>query len=538
MSLLRAAYNHLHDYRAAWALIVLSFTFFSSQHSEFAQKALKFRYLLHAVTGFGLVLSMTYALAAVLYLIYPNYLDHGEASVAAISWLGFHGAPIYPNWRSGDIYGLPYGPLLFVANGATLLLFPTIFGSKLAGWSAIIIASFLIYVILRVRATDRNMPFLLWMNAIVLFSFFHGPSYAFWNRPEPFLILLSTLTIVAAQTLPGSAAAIAIGILSGLAADFKLPQALCAVPAALAVGGAANSWKNRRSLAMLFLLGATIVSLPFLLNFNGQAAINGYISILLMVSGRGLSLNILKDNVLFALLLMAPIFLVCRIRSPIYLEAFDSWLVLGLAVSLTMVTIITAVPGAGPYHLMPFIPISIYALLSVLEAPTSQQTISVTRRETATLILISFLVCYAPGEIAWTKNFVREFSQLDTEYKKINELKAFSQQHPQAEVGPSDFNHLRDTFYRAITVFQGGPLHIDFTTTWTDLAYAGVPETRIIDFLQRCEISTWLFPLGAPFTIKNYYTKGPLLSEEFRRVFFANYKLVQEGKFYQVWQCR
>jgi hypothetical protein len=80
-------------------------------------------------------------------------------------------------------------------------------------------------------------------------------------------------------------------------------------------------------------------------------------------------------------------------------------------------------------------------------------------------------------------------------------------------------------------------LHVDFVG-WEDLAYAGVPETRIIGFLKRCEIQVWFLPEGDPFTMENYYKKKhPLFSDDFRQTFFANYKLIQKGEFYQVWKC-
>ena len=327
---IQAIYDHLHDYRAGWGLLVLCFIFTVYRYNALPQKALSSKHFLHFLYGLGVALVLTYVLAAVLYLIYPNYLNQSEASVAAVSWLAIHGAPIYPDWRSGDVYGLPYGPLLFITNGATLLLVPSILGSKLAGWVAVVSALPLLYFILRSKGTDRRVSFLLCLAAIALLSSFHEHSHAFWNRPEPFLILLTTLTLLAAQQLPTSAAAIAIGILAGLAADFKLPQGLCAMPAALAVCGSGNSWKTRCSLALLLLAGLSVIALPFLVSFRAEATIEGYISLVLTVANHGWSAGVLKDNVLFGLTLLAPIFLVRCLRGPMFLKPFRvlaiSWL--------------------------------------------------------------------------------------------------------------------------------------------------------------------------------------------------------------------
>ena len=85
--------------------------------------------------------------------------------------------------------------------------------------------------------------------------------------------------------------------------------------------------------------------------------------------------------------------------------------------------------------------------------------------------------------------------------------------------------------------FSREALSIDFAA-WMDSKYAGVPEEHIIRFLERCEVPTWIVPVGAPFTLLNLYTGLPLVSDEFRRTFFANYKLAQFGQAYQVWVCR
>ena len=316
--MLSVIYDQFHEYRAGWALGVLCVIFLSHRYLAPARTVLKSRRLFRIAVGLGVILTLIYALAAILYLIYPNYIDHAEATVAAISWLGLHGHLIYPNWETGDIYGSPYGPLLFVANGTMLQLCPTIFGSKLAGWTALLVALMLTYIALKTKAShDRGVPFLFLMSVVASFSFFHAYSHAFWSRPEPFLILTSILTIISALKLPGAAAATAIGILAGLAADFKLPGALCAAPAALGSLGAGTAWNDRLRLAMLAAMGAAIAAVPFCLNFgSGGPTIKGYVSTILIVAKHGWSLNFLIGDLLFALLLFAPIGFAWYFRRP------------------------------------------------------------------------------------------------------------------------------------------------------------------------------------------------------------------------------
>jgi hypothetical protein len=126
-------------------------------------------------------------------------------------------------------------------------------------------------------------------------------------------------------------------------------------------------------------------------------------------------------------------------------------------------------------------------------------------------------------------------SQIERE--KIIELQKYLAAYPDAQIGISDDGHYSDTYYRIFSVLQGHPLRIDFAA-WEDLAYVGVDEKNVIRFIKGCEVPTWILPLGAPFTKLSWYTKQPILSDDFRRIFSMNYRLIQMGQAYQVWGCR
>src|SRR5262249_19000624 len=156
----------------------------------------------------------------------------------------------------------------------------------------------------RAKASDRVTAFLFFIIVIAHFSVFRGAAYPFWNRPEPFLILIGVLTIIAAFKLPKMAAASTIGVLAGLASGYKVHGALYAVPAALAVCGAGNTWKDRIGLVTLATIAAAIAfSFPFLAGLEGT--VEGYRSVLLMTATHGISLRQLKENLLFSLILLS-----------------------------------------------------------------------------------------------------------------------------------------------------------------------------------------------------------------------------------------
>src|SRR5215469_11972250 len=116
-------------YRVVFAFGLFLLLLLCFRYSRNTRAALKSRQLFWIVAGVGLVCALTYALIATLILLYPNYVNEFETSVAIVSWRGIHGYPIYPDWRTENIhdlfFGAPYGPLLFMTNGAVLHFIPT-----------------------------------------------------------------------------------------------------------------------------------------------------------------------------------------------------------------------------------------------------------------------------------------------------------------------------------------------------------------------------------------------------------------------------
>ena len=96
-----------------------------------------------------------------------------------------HGHDLYPTWTAGDIYGLLYGPIIFLINGAALLLSPTIFGSKLTGILSVGVVLGTTLIISK-QKTDSNLTSLIMLASQVMLFVSFGQS-TYWNRPEPFL---------------------------------------------------------------------------------------------------------------------------------------------------------------------------------------------------------------------------------------------------------------------------------------------------------------------------------------------------------------
>jgi len=105
----------------------------------------------------GVLVIGVYLIKLASYLLYPNFADHVEATVASISWLGMHGREFYPNWVVDDIYGLVYGPVLYLVQGLLLLIVPTITALKIMGVVSLLLAFVLTFMVVKHKVADSNL---------------------------------------------------------------------------------------------------------------------------------------------------------------------------------------------------------------------------------------------------------------------------------------------------------------------------------------------------------------------------------------------
>ena len=482
--------------------------------------------LLGFSVAFAVVVTAVYPLELISYIFYPNYSDHLEPTVASIAWLGMHGHPFYPDWATEDVYGLLYGPVLYLTDGLALLIQPTLTASKIPGVLSLVGALSVTLIAILKRGAGW-LTSLLFLSALILLLVPFNTS-AYWNRPEPFLTLLSALGLLAATRLRPLAAVSVIGVLAGLAAGFKLNGFLYLMPTALLTLARAETGLERLTLTIVGTACAIVFALlPFVWN---QISIVGYMQYLTMASHHGLSETLIKKNVLFAFDLLAPIAVIWFLRKP-DLTGPDIIFLTGLCASMLMMIIVGGKAGAGPHHLIPFIPLCLYGAVIVLKPAESRAG------RTSAIVYISLFLAYGPGYLLNLWQAVNLHSSSTVELEKIAELQQDLNAYPKAQIGVSDYQHYSDSSYRILSVLKGRALRVDFAA-FMDLSFGGVREENVARFISRCEVPTWILPVGAPFTLLSLYTNAPLLSDDFRRTFYINYKLVQIGRAYQVWQCR
>jgi hypothetical protein len=481
--------------------------------------------LLYLATAFGVIVISLYLLTFAVYLIYPNYVDHGQPTVASIGWLGTHGQSIYPDWVKEDVYGVQYGPVLYLINGLVLALSPTLAASKLAGVLCLIAAFCLTSIVIK-KLTNNTLATFFVLSSFVMLCVPFGP-YPYWNRAEPILMFISAFSLLIAFELPPLAAATVIGVLAGLATGLKLHGLIYVAPTAVVAFARAESQRERIAVAIVGVACAiVVVFLPF---FSKQASVEGYLRYLIISTHHGMSPFLILQNLQFALLLVIPIIALWFWRRPA-LNPPELWMLAVLGTSIAITVVIAGKPGAGPHHLLPFVPLCLYAIIISVGAPTAES-------RAGAIMFIFVLLVFGPDYIVNTRYTKSLFLNSRAERDKIAELGTYLKAFPEAQIGVSDDEHYSDTFYRIFSVLDGRPLHVDFAA-WMDLQYGGVPEKHIIRFLKGCEVPIWILPLGTPFSKISWYTNLPMLSEDFRRTFSTNYREIEIGQAWQVWGCR
>src|SRR6516162_3778802 len=322
--------DHQHQLVIAYlCLAALSWKYWVELHPTVRTVAIDIAGALAVFTVSG------YISTIVFYLLYPNYFEHGQPIVASISSLWMHGHELYPNWATDDVYGLVYGPLTFLMNGIALQWSPSIFASKLPGVLSFGVASAIAFMLFT-RKTASSVASLFLLASLALLCGL-GDEVTYWNRPEPFLTLVSVLSLFVALRSPPWVAVISVGVLAGLAVGFKLHGFIYTLPAGAVALARVETLRGR--LVAGIIGGACAVLSAILPYLEKGVSITGYLRFLGVAFGNGWSADPFTDTLLIAFVLAVPIVGIWIWWKPA-LNTPDRWLLAGLALSLAMITVI------------------------------------------------------------------------------------------------------------------------------------------------------------------------------------------------------
>jgi hypothetical protein len=296
-----------------------------------------------------------YLAAAGGYLFSHVFLDHIEPAITSLSWLFWHGKPLYQDLVTQERYSDPYGPYvyIFVALSQSLLG-PGIFAAKLPCVLSGAASLILLFITIRRKAAPARALCWTGLAAALLLTFGNN---SFWTRPDPFILLATVLGLFAA-TLDGIAGPILLGLSLGIAVNLKINSFLYFLPAmALALP---RKWSIPGIITGLVITSGAAL-LPFVLFHNISPA--NYRALLKLGSERGFGiptcLQVLQ-RFLFFILPIALAFAYGRTRDGGEFRQFfarQRFYLAALLVAFCFILPVASLRGSGRYHLMPFVPI-------------------------------------------------------------------------------------------------------------------------------------------------------------------------------------
>jgi hypothetical protein len=452
------------------------------------------------------LLAITFVTGLV-YLSFPNYLDHVESTIASLGMVLERGEVIYPFPDFYPYHGLLYGPLLatvqtaFTQTGLSVLV-----ASKLPGLIAFLIS---ITACLYVIKNPMARGYLIYLIPFGLMLF--------WNRAEPFFLLLVCMTLFFTDNKIGNKnLPIIAGILAGTASALKLHGASYIFSAYLAATlGATLSIPS----LLVFSISALISFLAFFLPSN--ISLVNFFEYLKLASAHGLSLRMWLENLVYLLFLAIPLLISWSVSN----KNRDMGMKISAVILIEFfVTIIGAKPGAGTHHLLPFIPINAY-IINRLHLDAKAPRSSIIKVMYFALIvpaLSTILTVYVPMIKTWM------------DFRKAgDEVQLLDKKYPDLVMGLTDDKNYSYAYLRVLLSGE----QIDYPS-FMDLQFSGVSDLTMSENMRMCTIKNILLPNdGAPFSMNNYYTGKPLLSPGVQQSFSGLYEISFHGNYFSVYTC-
>ena len=192
-------------------------------------------------------------------------------------------------------------------------------------------------------------------------------------------------------------------------------------------------------------------------------------------------------------------------------------------------------PGAGPYHLLPFVPVVAY--LAAARLGTVEVFIG---RTDVAPVAAAFLLVGAGTAITQQYQFLQIMVSRRTIDVAAEIVRVADAYGGVVEMGYA----LNDpiTFQRPLLVFRNNSYLLDQPAVGEHLlAGIEIPSATIAE-LRQCRVGHWLLPKGEPpFAGVNMYPAvrfRPLFPASFRAAFLEGHRLVESTDHFDVWRCR
>ena len=472
---------------------------------------------------FALAFLATYTAIVIWYAGKLTYFDPAEPTITAVAAAFRAGRPLYPAIDAPERYTHITGPALFIVHAGAMAMFGwSILVSKAVGAVAAIAALAVSFHVFRERAGIYAAVLATATCAVVFMGF---SNVTFWTRSDPLLILCVALSLLATRLRSRSASTVLLGLTAGVAVNLKVTAVLYLLPP-FAMSLVAH---GPRAVALAAGITALIALAPFGLP---NVSPGSYLDYLQLSARNGLNAGRLRQNAEWLLFLGAPVAAVLwSARRATEMSAHLRAMLIALAPALVIVTIVAAKPGGGPFHLLPFVPVLLYA---VVNAPRSAW--HPVARTLALAFAITAVSLAVPRQLIFVGTTVgRDLTPA------VSFIRSFANEHPGASIAVGYTGTSVMSFARPEAVFRTGDYILDAPAIQEhNLAGLALPDATVLA-LSSCRAEYFLVPPGGtPFSVQSaYYPDGPrdVFPEVFRSEFRKRYRLIRSDVF-GVWQCR
>ena len=407
----------------------------------------------------GLILSAAFSGVGLWYLTQDGFAGEVEPLVSSLSWLFQGGNPLYHALDSPEQYSLLYGPSVFLTNGLFLrVLGPTLVSAKLASILAGVGSLLLIFGSVATSLKDR----LAWLavGASVLLYWSHGFG-VYLVRPDALLVCSVAFGLFVVSRSSPRLGLIGLAAAVGFAVNLKIHGGFYFLPVLYV---AAEKW-GRRPVFGSLALAAILVAAPFAL--NSQISPGNYLAWVANASRHGLDPRELGLVLRILFLSFLPLgILLVRLSGQISLLRPYRGRVISLLAGMAPVLILASKPGAGPVHILPFVPVVIWLPVAiwrdirpqVIARPWPRPAVAqaVVAGAVSTLVLAGAVSGYrATRLVSW---------QLGQEAGLADEVRGIMARFPDLDIGMAcggenaSFSH---TWVRPLLVFADNPLLVD-----------------------------------------------------------------------------
>jgi hypothetical protein len=477
----------------------------------------------------GLLGLVAYVSVVIWYAGLTQYFDNAEPTMTAVGWLFARGQPMYHSIGSAERYAHIYGPFAFIAHGVALsVLGASIVVSKWLGGAAALGSLALLFVALRSALDSRRSIALAGVYAMLLLDF---RNYSFWTRPEPLQLFCVAAALVLALRSHGWVAAVLVGLFSGFLWNLKMTGALYTFPI-FAIVCHRGGWRHVR-LACATALPVAV--LPFALS---NVSAPNYVEWVALSARTGLGLATLRQNLEWAAYFGVPVLLAyCATRPGQRTSGTElRSILLALGLATTAIVVAASKPGAGPYHLLPLLPVVLYVVARYLRGGSPLEVVD----PSVLIVGLGFVLVSTSIAAAQQAQFLLTMSQR-AERHEAADLEQFANSHQGVvEMGYGSTEAF--TLERPVLVFRNNSYTLDQPAVREhQLAGLELPPATL-EALRGCRVRYWLIPKGeTPFSGRNAYPAvllKPLFSDEFRRIFQEGYRLTGATTYFDVWECR